>query len=193
MYNNYQGDAQLPSAQFKHAQDRGEACAIGQELLRCGLLVPICCGNNNDAITQAQNADEERDRDVGYAAIAGLPPATSTTSAVSASATGGSSGDSSAGSGGGGGDAGDGVATSSSTTGPIVPSFSDYPYYIYRFPARSATAGGVGSFTLFGAPVSASIPQWAHCEDNEEVKSSRETVSLTIGSSQPAAASSLVC
>lgn len=30
--------------QYRHARDRFEACAIGQELLDCGLLLPVCAG-----------------------------------------------------------------------------------------------------------------------------------------------------
>lgn len=139
-----ENDAQS-SDQPKPAQDRSEACAIGQELVRCGLLVAVCCGNKNDAISQAA-AEEDRVAEFGILQ-----------STIHDDATG---------------------KKEAAETPTAVAIFSDYPYYIYRFPARSATAGGVGSFTLFGAPVVATIPQWAYFEDNEELKSSRETISL---------------
>ena len=34
----------LVQCQYKFAQDSAEACIIGQELVACGLLVPVCCG-----------------------------------------------------------------------------------------------------------------------------------------------------
>lgn len=34
----------LVQCQYKFAQDSAEACIIGQELVGCGLLIPVCCG-----------------------------------------------------------------------------------------------------------------------------------------------------
>jgi hypothetical protein len=83
---------------------------IGQELLACGLLVPVCY----DIPKEDKNEDEK----------------------------------------------------------PFSLSnieFSSSPYAIYRFPARSATAGSVGSYTLFGGGVTLEIPVAAHVDEKEQM------------------------
>jgi hypothetical protein len=51
---------------------------------------------------------------------------------------------------------------------------------MHRFPAKSATAGNVGDYTLFGAPVSVTIPVWTAQEDGSD-DVVRETTVMTIG------------
>lgn len=131
------------SHQYQYAGDRTEACAIGQELLNCGLLVPITCGFDSDDIFDTN--DNIQYDDDGENVMVG-----NTGCAI------------------GGGD-GTIATPHNSTSNNKEAIFSDVKGYLYRFPERSATVQGVGSFTIFGAPVHVEIPQWAQSEKTDDI------------------------
>lgn len=163
---------------FKHAQDRGEACAIGQELLNCGLLVPICrppsdsSGLGGDVAGEGGRSQRDVDPDDNeFNELLSMQSASTLISAASRERDVPAASDNNNNNGNGNG----------------APLFSDYSCYLYRFPARSATAGGIGSYALFGAPVAVTIPEFAALDESEDAGGRgtnagiRDTTVLTLG------------
>jgi hypothetical protein len=125
----------------KTASNRAEACAIGQELVSCGLILTVCGGFIED--------DHEMDMDAADF------EATDRSSMMQLKA-----------------------APKVHTFKPEdFSKFSDMPGFIFRFPLKSGTAG---SWSLFGAPITVKIPITTTADENENMKSTRDTVVLTI-------------
>lgn len=72
---------------FKHAKDRNEACSIGQELINCGLLVPICLprDKHHHHHHQGNNINDDDDL-VGVTRASLLTTTKPTTTAVATTA-----------------------------------------------------------------------------------------------------------
>jgi hypothetical protein len=141
----------------QQANNRVEACAIGQELVTCGLISPVSCGF----------IDEEHEYELdGFE----TEVTTDRSSMIQ-------------------------IKGPRSFNPEDLSKFSDLHGYIYRFPVKSGTAG---SWTLFGgnhvflmncvvnyyflAPIAVKIPMMTIADENENMKSTRDTVILTIDS-----------
>jgi hypothetical protein len=129
----------------QQANNRAEACAIGQELVICGLILPVSSGF-------IEEDPHEHDLDNYEAATTDRSSVMQMKGQPSKS-----------------------VSTNSSNE--EYSKFSDMPGYIYRFPLKSGTAG---SWSLFGATIVTKIPMMTVADENENMKSTRDTVILMV-------------
>eukprot|EP00602_Paraphysomonas_sp_CaronLab_P009333 CAMPEP_0185037418 /NCGR_PEP_ID=MMETSP1103-20130426/31783_1 /TAXON_ID=36769 /ORGANISM="Paraphysomonas bandaiensis, Strain Caron Lab Isolate" /LENGTH=910 /DNA_ID=CAMNT_0027575375 /DNA_START=309 /DNA_END=3041 /DNA_ORIENTATION=- len=130
----------MMSSVHKYAQDDNEARLIAQGLVGAELLCPVCAGYRD--LEETSDGGEDSSEAVGVLNL---------------------------------------LRSSSGTVVPPIPdyleernpdvifTFSSAPGYIYRYPGKSATVGGVGAFTLFGAGVSLSIPWWVQVDGDGNV------------------------
>lgn len=213
----------LVQSKFHYARDSSEAAAIGDELVRCGLLIPVCLGfigdhddgdDDDEHGYHDEDDEDERDRDRDGHAGAGdadigdegrrsedsrrsrvvseevitSSSASNNNEAYSPSAKAPASASRSGGSGSGSGGskesaeavhaAAAGAAgaagtkskgkSKSSIMSALMVSFNVSAGFLYRYPVKSTTGMGIGSFTLFGALVTLEIPQFAQREGKDE-------------------------
>ena len=50
-------------------------------------------------------------------------------------------------------------------TSPVATTFSTADGFLYRYPSKSHTSEGVGSYTLFGAMITVAVNRWAKRDD----------------------------
>lgn len=139
---------------YQNARDRIEACALGQELLNCGLIVSICCGMEGDGEDMGllENPSSSSTIVSDNSSSYGINPSLNTT------------------------------LNDDSPYKHMKMHFSDKYGFIYRFRETSATARTVGSYTLFGSVVYINIPEWEYSEGDDEadITTSRDTMGVTI-------------
>lgn len=152
---------------YEVARDRFEACHIGQELLSCGLLLPISLGFASDDDPHAH--DDDYNFDVDDDITGGL--LTSSSKKVKPNTT-----TSTGPSGGSGNNSADSDPNKHSQGKDFLPTFSDLPGFIYRFPGKSGTAG---TCALFGTKVQVRIPVMDFADENDLNRPvGRETMAL---------------
>lgn len=57
---------------------------------------------------------------------------------------------------------------------PVAMTFSTADGFLYRYPSKSHTSEGVGSFTLLGAMITVEVKRWAKRDDMEGGKKNKE-------------------
>ena len=145
----------LVQSQYKYAQDSAEACAIGQELLACSLLIPVTCGHvedhhslmglsddGYDSDEGSRSSDYESGRDSDVHAQPPLEPSVATVAAVRGTAQ---------------------QAYYIDPKSDLALAFSTGAAYLYKYPSKSHTSESIGSFTLLGAlsPSNVQLNRWA--------------------------------
>lgn len=138
------------STPFKHAKDRAEAKAIGQELVTCGLVIPVCVGFQNEEKNEDDFEGEEDDDNMSYY--------TSFTSALINNK-----------------DKEKDKEKEKEYEKDSLLIFNDSYGYIYRFDVKSDMAG---KWTFFGSNIEIKIPTYVQDSDNNnirETKGFRET------------------
>lgn len=150
------------SSSYSSAKSLQEACAIAQELLKCGLLVPVASGyDGDDNYNYNNNTNEDDNRSISTTVhndpSAGMygSEVTHNGNSINSSGNSGNSGSSS------------GNGNSMGLQQQVIPNFY-YSYgYIYRFGEKAGSMQLGGSrieCTVFGALCQVEILEWSHSE-----------------------------
>ncbi len=134
----------LVQCQYKFAQDSAEACIIGQELVNSGLLHAVSCGFDMSHLyadtAYGYDSDEEQYDDVSKSVI-NSPKIEDILERPES-----------------------GACFEVGPSSTVAMQFSTAPGYLYRYPSKSSTSDGVGSYSLLGAMVNVCINRWAKRE-----------------------------
>jgi hypothetical protein len=174
--------------QYQHAKDRNEACAIGQELLSCGLLVAVCSGLDNDPLYDDEEYEilDGRENDSFKDSVRDSFIESNTSKSFRDSFRESNK------------DKDVSLIKSKDKDKDncsydikelfekrykyMMNKFSDYQGFVYRFPDRSSTGKSVGSFEIFGSVIKVHIPEYSEAEEYDEVSATRDTTNYLINS-----------
>lgn len=175
--------------QYQHAKDRNEACAIGQELLSCGLLVAVCSGLDNDPLYDDDEYEivDGRENDSFKDSVRESFIESNTSNNLRESFRESNK------------DKDVSLIKSKDKDKEnssydikelfekrfkyMMNKFSDYQGFVYRFPDRSSTGKSVGSFEIFGSAIKVHIPEYSEAEEYDEVSATRDTTNYVVNNS----------